>query len=141
MKATDEFDPRARALVAQGLAFSAAGLAGGLALEALIGFKVPALLDDPLRRELFRLAHAHLTLLGLLCAVSGLAARALRRAIPRSAARALRAGALLLPLGFFLGGLSHPEGDPGPGVFLAPLGGLLALYGLTAIVLALRRPE
>jgi hypothetical protein len=34
-------------------------------LEGLIGFRSPALLDDLVHRDMFRLAHAHGTLLNL----------------------------------------------------------------------------
>src|SRR5204862_7277888 len=41
----------------------------GLLFEGLIGYRWPAYLNDPMRRELFRLAHAHGTILGLLLLV------------------------------------------------------------------------
>ena len=40
-------------------------IAFGVLIEGLIGFRIPALVDDPIRRELLRLAHAHGTLLNL----------------------------------------------------------------------------
>ena len=44
------------------------------------------------------------------------------------ASGALIAGSVLMPVGFLLGGLHHYEGDPGFGIFLAPLGALALLY-------------
>jgi hypothetical protein len=104
-------------------------MCGGLVLEVFHGWKLGAYLLDPLRRELWTLAHFH----GALLAVVNLAyvrwAEAPGLGVARRlwASRALRAGSLLLPLGFLLGGAWHYEGDPGFGIFLAPVGGLLLL--------------
>jgi hypothetical protein len=40
-------------------------MSAGLLFEGLIGFRAPVYLQDPVRRELFRLAHAHGTLLSI----------------------------------------------------------------------------
>ena len=45
---------------------------------------------------------------------------------------------LLLPLGFFLGGLWHYAGDPGLGVLLVPVGGALLVVAALLVLLALR---
>lgn len=98
----------------------------GLALETFHGFKLAAFLLDPIRREMWTMAHFH----GALLAVVNLAyvrwaeAPELSGASRANASRLLIAGSLLLPLGFFLGGLQHWEGDPGLGIFLAPVGGV-----------------
>jgi len=114
-------------------------LALGLVLEALHGFKVGFYLDVPneTRRLMWTLAHAHGTLFALVNL--GFAAAVLARPgwaeRPRQIASAcLRAGSLVMPLGFFLGGVWVHGGDPGVGIVLAPLGGLLMLaaVGLTA---------
>jgi hypothetical protein len=107
----------------------------GLILESLQGFKVAAYLDvsNETRRLMWRLAHAHGTLLGV---VNILFALTLRASAPASPANprvsiALVAATLLLPLGFFLGGVFFYAGDPGVGVLLVPIGAvslLLALY-------------
>jgi uncharacterized membrane protein YgdD (TMEM256/DUF423 family) len=34
-----------------------------------------------------------------------------------------------MPVGFLLGGIWHTEGEPGIGVWLAPLGGVLVILG------------
>ncbi|HKQ61064.1 MAG TPA: hypothetical protein VJS92_07220 [Candidatus Polarisedimenticolaceae bacterium] len=118
-------------------------LLGGVLLEALHGFKLAAYLEDPLRREMWTLAHAHGTLLSLTCLVLAwagpLAALAPRRA--RACDRLLAAGAVLLPLGFLLGGIVHSEADPGPGILLVPVGGLLAAAGLALVAVAWRQPD
>src|SRR5687768_1008856 len=111
----------------------------GLRLEALHGFKVGFYLDPPhrLRRLLRTLAHAH----GTLVSVVNIAFAAGLPVLGRWSAGRLRLasffliGALvLLPAGFFLGGIGHTEVDPSPGVLLVPVGGLLLLaaVGLTA---------
>lgn len=110
---------------------------GGLVLEALHAFKQPAFVDpaQETRRLLWRLAHAHGTLLGLLNVAFGLAAPHLRWPRgPQRAGRLLRAATVLLPAGFALGGVVIYGGDPGPGALLAPVGGglLAAALVLTA---------
>ena len=108
-------------------------LSVGLALEALHAFKVGWYFDagNATRRLMFTLGHAHGTLLALV----NIAAGAMPRLVPgyelaRSAANALTGAVVILPLGFFLGGVSVHDGDPGIGVLLVPLGGLLLLYGV-----------
>jgi hypothetical protein len=103
-----------------------AGVAGGATLEAALAMKWSPLLDDALRREMLRLSHFHAGLLGLVNLVYARFADAkhLSAARRRLASRSLRLGALLLPVGFLLGGWWHPEGDPGIGVLLVPPGAL-----------------
>ena len=111
-------------------------LLGGVVLEALHGFKLSAYLEDGVRRLMWTLAHAHGTLLSLACLVLAwagpLAALPVGRA--RRSDRLFASGAILLPLGFLLGGLWHSESDPGIGVLLVPLGGLLAASGLVPLL-------
>ena len=103
----------------------------GVTLEALHGWKVQAYLASETRRELWRLAHAHGTLLGILCLVfTLLAERHVPEAIRSSVARQLRWGAVLMPAGFFLGGILNSEGDPSLGIALVPLGALLLVVAL-----------
>ena len=102
----------------------------GLFLDALRGFKAGFYLDasSATRRLMWTLAHAHGTLLSLL----HLALAAFLYAHPtwpdrlrRIASRALMGGSILLPTGFFLGGLFTYDGDPGLGVYLVPVGAVL----------------
>jgi len=109
----------------------------GLVLESLQGFKIAAYLDvaNDTRRTMWRLAHAHGTLLG---AINVLFALTLRSSAATAAAAprisiALIAATVLLPLGFFLGGVVFYAGDPGVGVLLVPLGGVLLLLALFSI--------
>lgn len=90
-------------------------IAGAL-LESLLGWRSSLLGDDELRHRLWSLAHFHAAFLALLNLIYPSATKSTKTS------RSLIAGSVLLPLGFFLGGLAHPEGDPGLGIWLAPLG-------------------
>lgn len=110
----------------------------GYLLEAFQGFKTAAYLLDTVRRELWTLAHFHGVALALvnLIYVQWAENPQLSLAQRQWASRALIVGSILMPLGFFLGGLVHYEGDPGLGIFLAPPGALLILItvGLQTLV-------
>jgi len=104
----------------------------GVTLEALHGLKVEAYLASQTRRELWRLAHAHGTLLGILCLVfAALAERHVAPRVRRTVAWQLTWGAISMPLGFFFGGILNSEGDPSVGIVLVPVGAGLLLAALT----------
>ena len=104
----------------------------GVTLEALHGLKVEAYLASQTRRELWRLAHAHGTLLGILCLVFGaLADRHVAPSVRRTVAWQLTWGAISMPLGFFFGGILNSEGDPSVGIVLVPVGAGLLFAALT----------
>lgn len=112
----------------------------GVVLETLHGFKIGWYLDvnHEMRRLMFTLAHAHGTLLGLVNIAAGLTLRTVNGfTLTRPASLSLIWGALLLPLGFALGGLVIHDGDPGLGVLLVPIGALLLLYGVWSAARAL----
>lgn len=107
----------------------------GLVLESLHGFKVRAYLDvsNDTRRLMWTLAHAHGTLLAVLNIVFGLWVRVVPDTSPerqRLVSRALLAASIIMPAGFFLGGVAFFDGDPGVGVLLLPIGALLLLLAL-----------
>lgn len=116
----------------------------GLGLEFLHAWKVDQYLnvEQETRRLLWRLAHAHGTLLSLVQLAFAWTLTQMPEATPvrpiRLASQSLSVAALLLPCGFFLGGLGAQQGDPGPGVVLVPLGALslLIALGVTAFFLA-----
>jgi hypothetical protein len=107
----------------------------GLVLETLHGFKLAAYLDvsQETRRLMWTLAHAHGVLLGVVNVLFALCLRL----VPGLGGRHLRlvSGALigstvLLPGGFFLGGLVYYGGDPGLGIVLVPLGAALLIFAI-----------
>ena len=114
---------------------------GGV-LETLHGFKIGWYVDvgNETRRFMFTLAHAHGTLLALVNIVVGLTVRILDRfALRSSVSFALIWAAILLPGGFFLGGIVIYDGDPGLGVWLVPVGAALLFYSITRIAIDLSR--
>ncbi len=119
------------------LALVALFLASGLWLEAMLGLRAEGWIDDPLRREFLRLGHAHGGLLGLVNL--GLAWALERLATPASWASKIRvaawSGALLVGLGFMLGGLLHGPSDPGLPILVVPAGAMLLLASLVAAAL------
>lgn len=117
-------------------------LALGGALETLHGFKIGWYVDvgNETRRLMFTLAHAHGTLLAIVNIAAGLTARNVKGLeIRSSVSSALIWAAILLPAGFFLGGIVIYDGDPGLGVWLVPIGALLLFYGIARLALDLSR--
>ncbi len=120
-------------------------LALGFVLEALHGLKVSWYLDlgaQP-RRFMWTLAHAHGTLVALIhiafattLRTEACAARWVRRASP-----CLVSASILLPGGFFLGGLTVYGGDPNPSIVIVPLAALVLIAGVVCAGLALGRSE
>jgi hypothetical protein len=111
----------------------------GLALELLHGFKAGLYLDvqNETRRLMWTLAHAHGALLGLVHIAFALSLRHLPSldAVGRlRTSWCLIVATMLLPGGFFAGGLRMYGGDPDIGIVLAPVGAtsLLAAVFLVA---------
>jgi len=118
-------------------------LSAGLALETLHGLKAGFYLNvsNETRRLMWTLAHAHGTLLGLVNL--GFAATAgVLPAWPepkkRFASGSLLGATVLMPAGFFLGGLFVYAGDPGLGILLVPVGGILLFTAVLQTALALK---
>ena len=130
---TTAADPAIRKTLRAGWLLLAISLPFGLTLEALHGF-------SEMRREMWRLAHAHGTLLGILCLVFAAIAEAhVAAPIRARVAAMIRWGAVLMPLGFFLGGILNSEGDPSLGIALVPVGALLLVVALVRVALPPRR--
>ena len=122
--------------VALGWTLVAFFLTFGLVLESFHLIKLPFYLDIRLRRELWTLAHAHGTLMGVFSILFGLS---VQRFIPfpplrTTASRLVMAGSVLVPLGFLGGGIANAEGDPSLAILLVPTGALLAIVGLAMLV-------
>jgi hypothetical protein len=135
-------DPALNRTLRTGYWLLAVSIPFGVTLEALHGFKVRAFLASEMRQELFRLAHAHGTLLGILCLVfAALAERNVPEATRPSVARFLSWGAILMPLGFFLGGILNSEGDPSLGIALVPVGAVLLVVALARCLKGEKKPK
>jgi hypothetical protein len=107
----------------------------GIALEALHAWKAGSYLgvDHEARRLMWTLAHAHGVGLSLL-QIAFAASLRLMAAVPALASHALNAATVLIPLGFFLGGVNTYEADPGFGILLVPIGALALVIGLGLVV-------
>ena len=116
----------------------------GIVLETMHGFKIGWYLDvgNDTRRLMGRLSHAHGTLLSVVNIVFALTLRStghrLGNAV-RLASPCLLSAAILMPLGFLLGGIIIHGGDPGLGILLVPLGGFLLLVSVLSIAWGLTR--
>ena len=118
----------------------------GLGLETLHGFKVGAYLDPEHRnrRLMWTLAHAHGTLISLVNIAFAVGLVQFGRWTParlKLASFFLIDGLLLLPTGFFLGGVWHTETDPWLGVLLVPLGAVLLLIAVALIAISAMLPN
>ncbi len=112
----------------------------GLVLESLHGFKVGWYVNvsNSTRRLMFTLAHAHGTLLALVNIAFALSLSQLPFGNARqraTAANCLMGATILMPLGFFVGGVIVYAGDPGLGIVLVPVGAVLLF---TAVFLVAR---
>jgi len=115
----------------------------GILLEALHAFKVGAYLNvsNSTRRLLWTLAHAHGTALGVVHIAFAFTANYFTSWAARArgfASVCLMAASILLPGGFFLGGMVIYSGDPGLGILLVPLG---AVFLLIAVLLSARAAQ
>jgi len=110
----------------------------GTTLELLHAFKAPWYLGvaSESRRFLFTLAHVHGAALGLVNLALAATCRLLARPPHAAASPSLIAGTLLVPGGFFAGGLFAHACDPGLGSVLIPPGALLVLVALALIARA-----
>ena len=102
----------------------------GFILEIMHGFKVRFYLDvaNETRRLMWTLAHAHGTLLSVIHIVFGLylhTQSGMARGKLPLVSSSLVSSSILLPGGFFLGGVVFYSGDPGLGILLLPVGAVL----------------
>jgi hypothetical protein len=116
----------------------------GLVLESLQGFKAGMYVDvsNETRRLMWTLAHAHGIGLAIVNVLFGLTLRLpeLRLQNLRFVSSSLIAASVLLPAGFFLGGVAFYSGDPGIGVVAVPAGAVLLLAALLSIARATTTP-
>lgn len=111
----------------------------GLGLDACHALKVPFYLDagHETTRLLLRLSHSHGTGLAVLNIAYALTAKAYPSVAKPFASAALLAATILMPAGFFLGGLWARQ-DPGLGVILVPAGVVALLAAIVAIARAVK---
>ena len=133
--ANETLAPMARSHMRLGWWYLCVYLSLGLVLEILHGLKSGFYLDpsQETRRLMWTLAHAHGTLLGLLQVGFSLSLAhfpAWEGGRGVLASRCLHAASVLMPLGFFLGGLFTHGGDPGIGAFLVTPGAILLLVAV-----------
>ena len=146
----DDEDAFRRRLVRAHFRVAWAGLfafaALGLVLESLHGFKSADYLGvgSETRRLMWTLAHAHgvgLSLVQMGFAVTSALCVELPNRLLALASRLLNLAFVLIPFGFLLGGIATYGADPGVGVFLVPVGGVLLLGGVGAVAWGLLRPR
>lgn len=142
--ATEAWQPTAARHLRAGWWLLLLFLSAGLVLEALHGFKIGAYLgvNNETRRLMWTLAHAHGTLLGLInlgFAFSLHWLPAWSESSRRLASSALLASSVLMPAGFFLGGVWIYAGDPGLGIVLVPIGGALLFLAILLTALATKQ--
>ena len=102
----------------------------GAILEGLLGFKIIfyTSVTNETRRLMWTLAHAHGSLLALVHVAFGatlLLSASWNPASRTLASRCLCGASLLIPSGFFLGGVVVYDGDPSLGILLLPVGAVL----------------
>lgn len=146
MNPTNLSDPTAAAYVRRHLQFGwwslLCFLSLGIGLEALHAFKVDWYLNAAYetRQLMWRLGHAHGTLLGLVHVAFAASTYVMPQGTVRGrrlASPLLMGASILLPGGFFLGGIFFYGGDPGIGVWLAPIGALFLFVGVFLISFSL----
>ncbi len=117
----------------------------GILLEYMHGFRVPSYMnvgEAEIRRQMWTLAHAHGVLISLvhIAFAATLYITTSRRQRGYSVASAcLTAAGILMPLGFFLGGVYVYPGDPGMGIFLVPPGAILLLAAVSLVAIGVTR--
>ena len=115
----------------------------GLLLESLLAFKVGSYVDvdHEARRTMWRLAHAHGTGLALVNVAYGLTVRAFPATADALTSGCLITALLLVPGGFFGGGLDAHGGDPGILILLVPPGAVALVVGIARVAHAVVSPR
>jgi hypothetical protein len=126
-------------LIRQGWISLACWIAFGILVEGFNAFRSPAYLDDAVRREMFRLAHAHGTLLNIVLLIAAISARLDLIRLSPMTSLGLCSAVVLLPAGFLFGGLWHFKDEAGPAIVLVPIGAVLLLA--TAVYISLTLPR
>ncbi len=107
----------------------------GLLLDLFYAMRLDFYMLDPIRREVWRLAHAH----GILMMLFYIVFYKFHGFKDKLNENSAFAGAFIMPMGFFIGGLQTTETDPSLGIFLVPLGALLFIGGILHEILGSRK--
>lgn len=116
----------------------------GLALETMHGLKIDFYLDvrHDTRRLMWTLAHTH----GTLFSLANIALAVTIQSLNLPTAKLLQFASVCLilawitmPAGFFLGGIWLYGGDPGRGIVLAPVGGILFLISAMSVAITVKK--
>ncbi len=126
-------------MLRQGWISLALWISFGILLEGFNAFRSPAYLDEATRRDLFRLAHAHGTLLNMVLLLAAVCARLDLIRIRPMTSLGLSLSVILLPAGFFFAGLFRIRDEPGLTILLVPVGAVLLLASAVYICLTLPR--
>ena len=116
----------------------------GITLEAFHGFKTGFYLDahNSARRLMWTLCHAHGTLFSLVN-IAFACSLGLLESVPQRSSRlvswCLIGAIVVMPLGFFLGGIQVYGGDPGIGVMIVPIGALMLLCAVATFSITIAR--
>jgi hypothetical protein len=135
----DRTEINVRSLLLQSFIGIAAWMSFGLLLEGFLGFRVSGYMSDLVRRELFRLAHTHGTLLSVLLLLCTLTVSKGLVYPNKFAVLSLRIGTVLMPFGFLLGGTWTNKEEPNFLVFLAPIGGILVIFSVINFVFSIKK--
>jgi len=116
----------------------------GMVLEMMHGFKAGYYLDvqNSSRRLMWTLAHVHGTLFSLIHIAFASSFSSMRFAstgLLNLISKCLIGALVLMPVGFFSGGLWMFGGDPGLGILLVPIGALLLFSGVAMFCVTLLR--
>jgi hypothetical protein len=113
----------------------------GLVLEALLAYKVGAYLDvgNEARRTMWRLAHTHGTGLAIVHVAYGVTVKSVPAASDLLTSACLTCALVLIPLGFFGGGLTVHGGDPGLLVLAVPPGAVALAIAVARVARAVAR--
>ena len=112
----------------------------GIVLETFHGLKVGWYLDvsNSSRRLMWTLAHAHGVLLGLVHLAFSFTNRLFGLG-DNLTSLCLIGATILIPGGFFVGGIFIYGGDPGLGILLVPIGALLLFVAVVQVARHSRR--
>ena len=118
----------------------------GVILEYLLATESESYASDnyATRRLVWRLAHVHGSLIAVLHIAFGLTASLVptaKQGFRRAASTCLMAASILLPGGFFAGGIFFFDGDPGLGIFLVPVGAVTLFVAALLTAMSLGKSE